>query len=93
MVLLFKPLPVKDHYVVYCDKFSQGRVIRTAKLLGKGPWQREHGEREDGCGLGASHVLSPDGPRIRGQLFVVWHTARSPEVSGVCTGRGPSSGA
>lgn len=45
MVLLFKPLPVKDHYVVYCDKFSQGRVIRTAKLLGKGPWQREHRER------------------------------------------------
>ncbi|XP_036073864.1 lipocalin-1-like isoform X3 [Rousettus aegyptiacus] len=35
MVLLFKPLPVKDHYVVYCDKFSQGRVIRTAKLLGR----------------------------------------------------------
>nr|KAF6485176.1 lipocalin 1 [Rousettus aegyptiacus] len=34
-LMFFKPLPVKDHYVVYCVMYSQGRVIRTAKLIGR----------------------------------------------------------
>ncbi|XP_039718923.1 odorant-binding protein 2b isoform X3 [Pteropus medius] len=34
-LLRFKPLPVKDHYVVYCDSEVQGQVVHEAKLIGR----------------------------------------------------------
>lgn len=37
-LLSFKPLPVKDHYVIYAKEVIHGQVVHVAKLLGEDPW-------------------------------------------------------
>lgn len=36
-LLRFKPLPVKDHYVIYAKEVIHGQVVHVAKLLGEDP--------------------------------------------------------